>query len=102
MSRDGAKLTRHALMPIPSAIATALPEPDGRQDLIPQCCRELRSESVIPSSVEVIHMHDGRIIEKRREGISEGALATACPAIDGYDSDITDKRRGLRGMFESE
>jgi hypothetical protein len=37
-------------------------------------------------------MHDGRIVEKRREGISERALATACSAIDRNDPDITDER----------
>lgn len=65
MFGDGANFASGATMPIPSAITTGLAESDGIQDLIPQCCCELRSEGVIPSSVEVIHMHDGRISNTR-------------------------------------
>jgi len=102
MSGDGAEFPCDALMPIPNAISTGLPESDGIQDLFPKGCRELRSERVIPSSVEVIHVHDGCIFNTWRKCFSERALSAPCSAIYGDDAYITDERWGARSMLDDE
>lgn len=88
MSWDSANFSQSVAMPVPRAISTRFPKTHGSQDLFFECRCELFGKCVTPSAIEIIHMHDRRIIEKRGKRFCESALSASCSTVNRDDSQI--------------
>ena len=92
MARYGDTLSWLIIEPIPPAISTPFPKRYGMQDLILERRTQSRSQGVIPTSIEVIHVNDRCSIKPPSKVCRHRALSSACWPIDRDDSNRTGDR----------
>lgn len=76
--------------PVPTAVSTLFAQRYGIEDLILERCTQSRGEGIIPTSIEIVHVNERRIIELSSKVLRQSALSCSSWTIDCDDSYGTD------------